>query len=186
VALTFDDCNDGAAWDRILGVLASEAVPAAFFGLGMRIEQFPGPAQRTVADGHVVGAHGWDHVDLTQVTADDVVWRLLADRAAWRNAGATDVVAFRPPFGRYDAATLEAGRRAGYRSMVLWDVDPRDWQSPGPQVICDRAVAASAPGSILDLHVTAQTATALPQLITDLRRRGLGCVRLDVATPPTH
>jgi peptidoglycan/xylan/chitin deacetylase (PgdA/CDA1 family) len=37
-ALTFD-CDDGAAWDRILDVLARKAAPAALFGLGFR-EQF--------------------------------------------------------------------------------------------------------------------------------------------------
>jgi len=180
VALTFDDCDDGDAWDRILDVLAGEAVPAAFFGLGMRVEQFPGPARRTVVDGHVLGAHGWDHTDLTRLEPEDVVWRLVADRAAWRKAGATDVVAFRPPFGRYDDSTLEAAFRAGYRRMVLWDVDPRDWQSPSPRLIVARTLAACSAGSVVDLHVTASTADALPDLIAGLRRRGLRCTTLPV------
>ena len=182
VALTFDDCDDGTSWSRILDVLASEAVAATFFALGMRVEQFPGPARRTVAAGHTVGAHGWDHADLTTLDQDQVRWRLVADRAAWQAVGVDpdDVVAFRPPFGRYDDSTLAAAGRAGYREMVLWDVDPRDWQSPGAQVIVDRTVASCEAGSIVDLHVTAQTATALPRMITGLRARGLPCVRLEI------
>ncbi|HEX6235868.1 MAG TPA: polysaccharide deacetylase family protein [Acidimicrobiales bacterium] len=183
VALTFDDCDEGDSWERILGVLADEAVPAAFFALGTRIEQFPAAARRTVGDGHAVGAHGWDHADLTGLAPDDVVRRLAADRAAWRRAGARDVVAFRPPFGRYDTATLEAARRAGYRRMVLWDVDPRDWELPGADRIVDRTLAACSRGSIVDLHVTGQTADALPGLIAGLRRRGLACLPLDAAGP---
>ncbi|HZA78759.1 MAG TPA: polysaccharide deacetylase family protein [Acidimicrobiales bacterium] len=179
VALTFDDCDDGAAWTRILDVLASEAVPAAFFGLGMRVEQFRLPARRTVSEGHVVGAHGWDHADFTRMSRQEVIWRLVADRAAWRRAGATDVAVFRPPFGRYDKSTVDAAIRAGYARMVLWDVDPRDWELPGPSVIVDRVLAACSAGSVVDLHVTAQTATALPGLIAGVHRRGLACVRLD-------
>jgi peptidoglycan/xylan/chitin deacetylase (PgdA/CDA1 family) len=38
-ALTFD-CDDGAAWNRILDLLAGKAAPAALFGLGFRVEQF--------------------------------------------------------------------------------------------------------------------------------------------------
>ena len=145
VALTFDDCDDGAAWDQILDVLASEAVLGVFFGLGFRVEQFPDAARRTVAAGHFVGAHGWDHRDLTGLGHDDVVWRLRADRTAWQRVGAAEVVAFRPPFGRYDPSTLVAAGDAGYRQMVLWDVDPRDWQLPGAHVIVARAVAVAQP-----------------------------------------
>jgi peptidoglycan/xylan/chitin deacetylase (PgdA/CDA1 family) len=64
--------------------------------------------------------------------------------------------------------------------MVLWDVDPRDWQSPSPQDIVARTLAGCSAGSVVDLHVTAPTADALPALIAGLRRRGLRCAPLDV------
>lgn len=179
VALTFDDCDDGAAWREILDVLARAGAPAAFFGLGMRVEQFPGTARRTVAGGHLAGAHGWDHADLTALPVEEVAWRLRADRDAWRRAGAAGVTVFRPPYGRYDATTLVAARRAGYRTMALWDVDPRDWESPDPALVVERVVGAATAGSVVDLHVTAATACALPGLIDGLRRRGLDCMRFD-------
>ena len=176
VALTFDDCDQAEAWDEILDVLAAEKVPAVFFALGMRVEQFPGPARRTVSEGHGVGAHGWDHSDFTGLTGDQVERRLVADRRAWRQAGADDVVLLRPPYGRYDAEALRAAQRAGYREMILWDVDPLDWQLPDPEAIVTRVLATCSPGSIIDLHVTAPTAAALPHLIAGLRARGLPCL----------
>ncbi len=69
-------------------------------------------------------------------------------------------------------------RRAGYREMVLWDVDPLDWQLPEPELIVTRVLQACSPGSIVELHVTAPTAAALPSLIAGLRHEGLGCVPL--------
>ena len=178
MALTFDDCDHEGAWGQILAVLAAANVKSTFFANGMRVAQFPDPARRTVADGHSLGAHGWDHADLTELRQADVERRLLADRRAWADLGAEHVVLFRPPYGRYGPATLAAARRAGYEEMVLWDVDPRDWQLPAPEAIVARALRGCSLGSIVDLHVTMPTATALPSLIAGLDARGLGCVPL--------
>lgn len=180
VALTFDDCDDPVAWTRVLDILAATGAPAMFFGLGMRVVQAGEQARRTVADGHAVGAHGWDHTDLTRLAPGEGTRRLRADRAAWRRAGAADVTAFRPPFGRYDAATLAAAARAGYEQVVLWDVDPRDWQFPSPGAIVARVLSACTAGSVVDLHVTAPTADALPAVIRGLRQQGLACVTPDL------
>jgi peptidoglycan/xylan/chitin deacetylase (PgdA/CDA1 family) len=86
--------------------------------------------------------------------------------------------------GRRSAATtLVAAGVAGYRQMMLWDVDPRDWQYPGAEVIVGRALADCSTGSVVDLHVTAQTAEALPALIAGLRQRGLPCLPLTAVAP---
>ncbi|MDQ3569547.1 MAG: polysaccharide deacetylase family protein [Actinomycetota bacterium] len=184
VALTFDDCDQGGAWSEILDVLAAEKVAATFFANGMRVEQFPEPARRTVDEGHALGAHGWDHSDLTRLPSEEVERRLLADRCAWCEVGAKNVVLFRPPYGRFGPETLEAARRAGYREMVLWDVDPSDWQLPEPEDIVTRVLQASSPGSIIALHVTVPTASALPGLIQGLRHEGLACVPLEESRGP--
>ncbi len=176
VALTFDDCDHEQAWTEILDVLAAEKVAATFFANGMRLVQFPGPARRTVKDGHVTGAHGWDHSDFTLLGGEEVERRLLADRRAWREVGASDVVLLRPPYGRLGAEAAEAARRAGYREVVLWDVDPLDWQLPEPDVIVSRVLRGSRRGSIVGLHVTEPTAAALPALIAGLHRKGLPCL----------
>ena len=178
VALTFDDCDQGDAWSEILDVLAVAKVTATFFANGMRVVQFAEQARRTVDDGHALGAHGWDHSDFTRLPGHEVERRLLADRAAWCEVGAKDVVLVRPPYGRFGPDTLNAVRRAGYREMVLWDVDPLDWKLPEPEDIVTRVVEGSSSGSIIDLHVTVPTAAALPRLIQRLRHKGLPCVPL--------
>jgi peptidoglycan/xylan/chitin deacetylase (PgdA/CDA1 family) len=178
VALTFDDCDRADAWDEILDVLCAEEVTAAFFANGMRVVQFPDQARRTVREGHVVGAHGWDHADLSRLSGEEVECRLRADRQAWCGVGADEVALFRPPYGRFDAGTLQAAQRAGYRQVVLWDVDPLDWQLAEPDEIVARVLDGCSQGSIVDLHVTAPTAAALPILIRGLRQVGLACVPL--------
>ena len=79
------------------------------------------------------------------------------------------------------ATTHAAGLAAdaGYRQTVVWDVDPRDWTSPGVGAIVARAVRPARSGSIILLHVKPQTARALPFIIRSLRHRRLRPIGLD-------
>jgi peptidoglycan/xylan/chitin deacetylase (PgdA/CDA1 family) len=61
-------------------------------------------------------------------------------------------------------------------STVIWDVDPRDWSTPGTSAIYSRVVGATRPGSIILMHDgggnRSQTVAALPHIISTLRGRG--------------
>lgn len=180
VALTFDDCYDGKAWDAILDVLRRHRVKAAFFCPGNAVLAHPRAARRTLEAGHVIGSHGWDHANfwtlpfasaLTRLRRDDDVW--------WRKYKASATPYFRPPYGAYSSTTLAAAGAAGYTDVVLWDIDPLDWTRPGPHTITQRVLAEARAGSIVLLHTLPQTAAALPKLISRLRHRGLEPVGLD-------
>ena len=174
VALTFDDGDRPDAWERILDALAGLATRATFFVLGMRVLEHPDLAARTVAAGHAIGSHGFDHARLTDLSPDEVRWRLEQDREAWAAvAAATPLPWFRPPYGAYDESTLGAAAGAGYTHTVLWDVDPEDWREPGSDVIATRVLRRARGGSIVDLHVVDQTADALPTVVGGLRARGM-------------
>jgi peptidoglycan/xylan/chitin deacetylase (PgdA/CDA1 family) len=179
VALTFDDCNDGRAWARMLRVLAARHVTAAFFCLGIRVNQYPQLARRTVARGNTIGSHGWDHKDFATLSYSAARSRLVKDeRAWWSKARNTPAPYFRPPYGSYDATTLRAAGSAGYARTVLWDVDPSDYLRPGASVIAHRVVSAARPGSIVIMHNQLQTAQALPAIIKGLRHHHLMPVSL--------
>ncbi|MBA3347900.1 MAG: polysaccharide deacetylase family protein [Actinobacteria bacterium] len=180
VALTFDDCYDRAAWERILDILAGARLRAAFFCPGQAVLAAPHAARRTFAEGHVIGSHGWDHADFSFLPFESALQRLLHDSAVWwgtHRAAATPY--FRPPYGAYSPATLAAAGAAGYTETVLWDVDPRDWTRPGTAVLTQRVLADARPGSIILLHTLTETAAALPTLLEALRRRGLLPVGID-------
>jgi len=179
VALTFDDCNDGKAWARMLRVLAQRHVTATFFCLGIRVNQYPKLARRTVARGHTIGSHGWDHKNLATLGYGAIRSRLVKDeRAWWSKARNTPAPYFRPPYGSYDRTVLRAAGSAGYARTILWDVDPSDYLRPGASVIANRVVSAAHPGSIVVMHNQIQTAQALPKIITGLRRKHLQPVGL--------
>jgi peptidoglycan/xylan/chitin deacetylase (PgdA/CDA1 family) len=84
---------------------------------------------------------------------------------------------FRPPGGWYDDELIQEARRQHMR-VVLWDVDPRDWEpSVSAREIADNVLSKSRRGSIILLHDgggdAAHTVAALPRIIRGLRARGL-------------
>jgi peptidoglycan/xylan/chitin deacetylase (PgdA/CDA1 family) len=179
VALTFDDCYSASAWGRILSILAARHARASFFCSGMYVTSFPELARRTVVLGETVGAHGWNHPNMTTLGKDEIRRQLVSDANAWWQAArATPVPWFRPPYGSYDADVLSAASEAGYLHTVLWSVDPQDWRRPGASSITARVLSAAGPGDIVVLHTLDQTASALPAIIDGLRARGLEPVSL--------
>ncbi len=82
---------------------------------------------------------------------------------------------FRPPGGAFDSRVVSDARSLGM-STVIWDVDPRDWSTPGSGAIYSRVVSATRPGSIVLMHDgggnRSQTVAALPKIVHTLRHRG--------------
>lgn len=181
VALTFDDCNFRPDWSAILDILARRHVHATFFCLGLNVERFPLLAQRTVAEGHSIGSHTFSHPDLRFQSASSIAGQLLHTSNVWWNvAKVTPVPFLRPPYGAYDSLAQRVAGNLGYRNVVMWDVDPSDWSSPGAGVIVTRVLLRVRPGSIVVLHAVPETVAALPRILRGLEHRGLQPVSLDV------
>jgi peptidoglycan/xylan/chitin deacetylase (PgdA/CDA1 family) len=84
----------------------------------------------------------------------------------------------RPPYGSLDDGARAAIGSAGYAWIALWNVDPRDWELPGSGAIVSRVLGPTHAGSIVVMHVNAQTASALPAILRGLRARELQPVSL--------
>ena len=179
VALTIDDCHFAGAWASMLSTLDERDAGATFFCPGTEMLEDPGLVRRTIREGHVIGSHGWDHGNMTRMSPDGVAHRVRADaNALWRIAKRTTAPYMRPPEGAYTRSTIAASGQAGHPRVILWDVDTRDWTSPGVSSIVSRAVQGAERGSIILLHTKPQSAAALPAIISGLRSRGLEPVGL--------
>jgi peptidoglycan/xylan/chitin deacetylase (PgdA/CDA1 family) len=178
VALTFDDGGSGP-WASMLGTLKAHHAHATFFPLGSYASASPSLMRRTVADGNAVGSHGWTHTEMTRQSYGAVREEWIRSEAPWWNgAGATPVPYCRPPYGSYNGATIAAAGSAGFTRVILWDVDPQDWAQPGSGVIASRVLSAVHPGAIVVMHLTPQTAAALPAILSGLHARGYKAVSL--------
>jgi peptidoglycan/xylan/chitin deacetylase (PgdA/CDA1 family) len=178
VALTFDDGRAGP-WASMLSTLKAYHAHATFFPLGSCAAANPSLMRRTVAEGNVVGSHGWTHTEMTRQSYSAVRGEWIRSEAPWWNgAGVTPVPYCRPPYGSYNSSTLAAAGSAGFTRVILWDVDPRDWSEPGSGVIAQRVLWAVHPGAIVLMHMRPQTAAALPAILRGLRARGYKAVTL--------
>jgi peptidoglycan/xylan/chitin deacetylase (PgdA/CDA1 family) len=177
VALTFDDGGDNAAWASILSTLKRYGSHATFFPLGPLVN---GPlARRTVAYGDAMGSHGWTHSEMTRQSYAQVLHEWLSSEAPWWSAAGVSPVPYcRPPYGSHNRTTAAAAGAAGFTRVILWDVDPQDWASPGAGVIAQRVLSHLHPGAIVVMHLRGQTAAALPAILSGMRARGYKCVSI--------
>lgn len=169
VSITFDD-GPSSLTPGLLDVLDRERAPATFFVLGSAVATSPGVAGRIVEAGHEIGNHTWRHPNLTRLTDDEEVRREVErTQAAIADAIGTEARSLRPPYGASD----ERVRALVGLPVIVWDVDTRDWQDPGPDAVVERAVGGSARGSIVLMHDThQQTVEAVPAVVDGLRDRG--------------
>lgn len=176
VYLTFDDGPHPVATPFVLQELSQHGIKATFFLLGSCVEQHPDLARRIVAEGHTIGNHTYDHVSLLfrdgQFTGDQIT----RTRDVIRKHTGITTKYFRPPFGHGSPTTYRVSKEHGHE-VVMWDVDPGDWQPVSPDVIISRSIGAVDPGSIVLFHDNDNTqnkiAGILRPLISNIRSRNL-------------
>jgi peptidoglycan/xylan/chitin deacetylase (PgdA/CDA1 family) len=177
IALTFDD----GPWyqtAQFLALLERYRVPASFFEVGVHVAAFgQGGAieRRMLADGDMIGDHTWNHANVSAggpFAAGEISQTAAAIKQATH--GFTPCL-FRAPFGAVGAGLLRTTTSLGFKT-IQWDVDPRDWATPGVGAIYGNVIAKAHPGAIILQHDgggnRAQTLAALPREITTLKARG--------------
>lgn len=167
VALTFDD-GPGAYTSKVLHILDRKRVDATFYHLGALIGSRARLMRSATAAGHEIGNHSWRHTPYPSF-AD-----LRMTSRAIRRATGFSPCTFRPPGGAVNGPLVSRADAAGM-TTVLWDIDTRDWTTPGLGAI-HGAAARARPGSIVLMHdaggYRGQTVAALPRIISTLRSRG--------------
>jgi len=173
VAMTFDDGPHPQNTPKLLDILRERNIKATFYVIGRNVDLYPAITRRIVAEGHEIGNHTYTHGNMTKMSDAKVREELNKCRDAIARAAGVKPRTLRPPYG----ALLQTQRswihsEFGYPT-VMWAVDPRDWQRPGPSVVTSRILSATTPGAIVlahDLH--APTVTAMPATLDGLLKKG--------------
>jgi peptidoglycan/xylan/chitin deacetylase (PgdA/CDA1 family) len=171
VALTFDDGYDPAAIASIVATLDRTGVRATFFPTSGAVRATP-DLWRRVAAVHPIGNHSIDHPDLTTLGRSAVRRQITVSRAQIEDViGRPQIPFLRPPYGAWNGMVREVAREAGYRAIVLWDVDTNDWRRPTMARLV-RDATSGRNGSIILMHTLPGTARALDAIIASYRDRG--------------
>lgn len=176
IAITFDDGPNSDYTEMLLEGLKERGVHATFFLLGTEVEKYPNIVEKIHNEGHLIGTHSYEHVNLCN----------LSDSAAIEQVDKTNAVLYeitgeypeyiRPPFGcwksnlDYETKMIE----------VLWDIDPLDWKTSNSDVVAKRVIDKAQENSIILLHDASESSVnAAFKIIDELQKEGYTFVTVD-------
>lgn len=170
VGLSFDD-GPSTYTPAILRILRRFKVHATFFQIGSQVGGGTrGLERRILRSGSELADHSMRHESLPGYGSIAETKRRIVRASGFRPC------LFRPPGGALSGAEVSAARRAGMKT-IIWDVDPRDWSTPGTGAIIGNVLGNARRGSIILMHdgggPRGQTVAALPAILRGLRHRHL-------------
>ena len=148
----------------LLDGLKKRNIRASFFLIGENIEGNEDILLQMRKDGHLIGNHTWNHVQLDKIPAEKA--RLEIEKTNNRIYEASGIYPsyVRPPFG----AWIKDMELSVTMLPVFWDVDTLDWQSKNIDSILSIAQKQVHDGSIILMHDGYQTSVDAALKIADL------------------
>jgi len=143
--LTFDDGPDPESTPELLEILEKHNIKAAFFCDGRAAELYPGLVLRIKSRGHLVGNHGYNHLNGWGTSMKDYC------NDVYQASQFTSGQLFRPPYGLLRLNQFRKLRNSF--KIVFWDVMPYDFDRDfepkrSLKILNDRI----RPGSVIVLH----------------------------------
>ena len=132
-----------------------------------------------------IGNHSWDHPDFRTLTTTQMADELTRAEAALAPIVGSTRPWFRPPYGGWNAEVRAGVGAAGWKYLVMWDIDMIDWrpESDGGPTAADMVAklrANARGGSIVLMHLGGwNTLDALPGLLAAVGDLGLEPVTLN-------
>lgn len=176
VALTFDDGPDPDYTELLLDGLKKRNVKATFFLLGKQAEAYPDIVKRMHKEGHMIGNHSYDHVNLANLSKTDAAKQIRMTSEAIHKITGEYPQYLRPPFGN-EPPECECAKNM---MTVLWDVDPLDWCCGSSSTVIEKVVKAVEDDDIILLHDASESSVeAALGIIDALEKQGYEFVTVD-------
>ncbi|WP_366917922.1 polysaccharide deacetylase family protein, partial [uncultured Gimesia sp.] len=136
LSLTFDDGPHPDYTPQLLDILKRYHQRATFFVIGELAKQYPELIERMIDEGHEVGNHTFTHSEPSRTSTRQFLDEInLTNQLLQQITGHTpDLV--RPPKGKLTIGKL-LGLWLQRRTVVLWDIDPRDYFMTTPSQMTD-------------------------------------------------
>jgi peptidoglycan/xylan/chitin deacetylase (PgdA/CDA1 family) len=149
-ALTFDDGPDPRWTPAVLDALRAAAARATFFVLAPRAAAHPELIVRTLAEGHTIGVHAYEHVRHTELDAEAGAADLDRALTVLDDLGVRPEL-WRTPWGAEAAWTRPAAAARGLR-VVGWSADTHDWRGDAAATMLAAVEPAIEDGAIVLAH----------------------------------
>ena len=128
------------------------------------------------AEGHLIGTHSYEHVNLCNLTDEKAIEQVDKTNALIEKITGERPQFIRPPYGCWK-------KNLDYKTSmieVLWDVDPLDWKTGNSDVVVSRVLKNVEEGDIILLHdASASSVKAALSIIDKLQEDGYLFVTVD-------
>jgi len=171
VALTFDD-GPSIYTSRILDLLQLYGGRLSFFVEGNKVDENKSKILRALHMGNEIICHSWDHTDMTKLSGRAIKKQIYNTISAIAKVTGTVSLMFRPPYGYFNAKVEKVALKLGL-AIILWSVDPKDWESRDADAVYNSIMDEVKDGDIILCHdVHESTAKAMSRVIPELIEQG--------------
>ena len=175
-ALTFDDGPHPVYTPKLLDGLKERGVKATFFLIGKNIVGREAIVERMSKEGHLIGNHTYDHVQLNCLSEEKACEEITKANETIEQITKKPTEFIRPPFGAWSSkksCPVEL-------FSVLWNIDPLDWKVQNTDIIVQRVLSQVKDGAVILLHDIYDTSVeAALQIIDSLQKEGYEFVTAD-------
>ena len=149
MALTFDD-GPSKNTIKLLDELKKRNIQATFFVVGERLDEFSDVLLREYNEGHEIGNHTWDHLNLTSADSATANASLQQTEDKVNEIVGTNIdpLIIRPTYG----AVNDTVRGYVDTPLILWSIDTLDWKSRDADAVKERIINQACDGAIILLH----------------------------------
>jgi len=149
VCLTFDD-GPSEFTDEILNVLQEYGANATFFICGKNVAAYKTVLKRIVNEGHSIGIHGFDHIDVRGMSQNEFLFDVTKCENILADYGIRFDRIYRPPFGEMNQEKIDHLLRSGYQ-IYYWSIDSFDWKLKSEEML-SFLIKDSYQGDIILFH----------------------------------
>ena len=176
IALTFDDGPSRKYTPILLDGLKERGVHATFFLMGKNIEREEDIVKRMSEEGHLIGNHSYEHIQLTKAGAKAVCEAVEHTQEQIEAITGKRPEYIRPPYGDWNE---ELEEEIGM-TPVLWSLDSLDWKLKDTGKIIRQVLKDVKDGDIILLHdIFPSSVEAALELIDILQKEGYVFVTAD-------
>ena len=172
ISISFDAAWGDEHTKAILDTLDQYGVKTTFFLVDFWAQKYPADVKEIADRGHELGNHSATHPDMTKLSKEQIAAELNKTADTIEMIAGVRPALFRPPFGSYNNAVIEACESLGYQ-VIQWSVDSLDWKEITAEQIVERVTRNVEPGSIVLFHNNAQyVEDYLPKILQSLIEQG--------------
>lgn len=174
--MTPADDGPSAYTEELLDGLKERGVKATFFVIGKSAVSYPDIVKRESNEGHLVGNHTYNHVEITKIGDEKAREEIEKTNTVLEEMLGKEIEYVRPPFGAWQKK-LEQEMNV---LPVMWSIDPLDWTTENVDEIVNKVVTEAKENDIILLHDCYQSSVqAALRIIDILQKEGFEFVTAD-------